>query len=164
MRLFAVLSTFVCALALPAVAVGGGWASVGFEPLPDGTAAGEAWKPTIVIKQHGVTPLDGLHPVVMIEDASSGTWERFPAAPAGEPGAYTADVAFPYAGDWRVTIEGGFSASQTTYGPFAVAAGRSGGGTESLPVVGFGAVALAIAGAFALFAVRRGRRVTPASS
>ena len=40
MRVFAVLGAIVCALALPTLAFAGGWASVGFEPLPDGMSAG----------------------------------------------------------------------------------------------------------------------------
>ena len=40
MRVYAVVSAIVCALVLPSLATAGGWATVGFEPLPEGTAAG----------------------------------------------------------------------------------------------------------------------------
>ena len=163
MRLFAVVGTIVCALALPTVAAGGGWASVGFEPLPDGTSSGGTWKPTIFVKQHGVTPLAGLQPVVLIENTTTGTEERFFGYSAGEPGVYTADVVFPSAGDWRVTIESGFGESNVTYGPVAIEDASVGGGAEPLPVLGFGVLALAIVGALVLFATRRIRRVSPAS-
>ena len=62
MRVFVVVGAIVCALALPTLASAGGWASVGFEPLPDGMSAGRTWKPTIFVKQHGITPLEGCSP------------------------------------------------------------------------------------------------------
>ena len=64
MRVIAVVGALVCALVVPTLASAGGWASVGFEPLPDGTDAGGTWKATIFVKQHGITPLEGLQPVV----------------------------------------------------------------------------------------------------
>ena len=45
MRVTAVVGALVCALAVPTFASAGGWASVGFEALPDGTDAGGTWKP-----------------------------------------------------------------------------------------------------------------------
>jgi hypothetical protein len=164
MRLFAVLSAIACALALPSLATAGGWATVGFAPLPDGTAAGGTWTPTIFVKQHGVTPLAGLQPVVMIEKTGSSESTKVPAAASSEAGVYRADVVFPSAGDWRVTIMSGFGDSQVTYGPVTVgAAVPPGGGSEPLPVIGFTVFALAVLALFALFVVRRGRGLSPAS-
>ena len=111
---------------LPSLAAGGGWASVGFEPLPDGTAAGGTWTPTIFVKQHGITPLAGLQPVVMIEEVGSGASTKFLATAGSEAGEYEADVVFPSTGSWRVRILSGFGDSQVTYGPVAIGAGRCG--------------------------------------
>ena len=66
MRYLIVLSALVVSLAASATASAGGWATVGFAPLPDGTAAGETWTPKITVLQHGQTPLGGLSPVVTI--------------------------------------------------------------------------------------------------
>ena len=165
MRVFAVVSAIVCALVLPGVAVAGGWATVGFAPLPDGTVAGGTWTPTIFVKQHGVTPLEGLQPVVMIEDTGSGGSTTFLASAGSEAGEYHADVVFPSAGDWRITIMSGFGDSQVTYGPVKIGdPAPPGGGSDPLPVIGFGVLALAVLAVFALVALRRGRRLTPASS
>jgi MYXO-CTERM domain-containing protein len=164
MRVIAVVGALVCALALtaPTLASAGGWASVGFEPLPDGTDAGGTWKPTIFVKQHGITPLDGLQPVVMIEETGSGEATKFLATAGSEPGEYRADVVFPSAGDWRVTILAGFGDSKVTYGPVAIGGSVTGGGdSEPLSVLGFGA--LAVLGLFGVVALRRSRRLTPAS-
>jgi hypothetical protein len=165
MRVFAVVSAIVCALVLPGLAAAGGWATVGFAPLPDGTAAGRTWTPTIFVKQHGVTPLEGLQPVVMIEKTGSAESTKFLASAGSEAGVYHADVVFPSAGDWRITIMSGFGDSQVTYGPVKIGdPAAPGGGSEPLPVIGFGVLALAVLAVFALVAVRRSRRLTPASS
>src|SRR3954452_17590161 len=95
------------ALALPAAAGAGGFATVGLSSLPDGTAPGAPWHLTLTILQHGRTPLPGLSPVVRIR--SGATTRTFLARPARRPGIYTADVVFPAAGTWRYAIDDGFS-------------------------------------------------------
>lgn len=163
MRHLVVLGALVAALALAPTASSGGWASVGFAPLPDGTSAGSTWSPTIYVKQHGVTPLAGLQPVVEVYD-DTGAATRFPARETSEIGVYEADVVFPAQGDWRVTIHSGFGDSRVTYGPVAIGAPRAGAGdARELPAVGLGAAALVLLGGLALVLVRRGRSLTPAS-
>ena len=113
MRKLIVLAALAAGLAVPVSASAGGWATVGIDPLPDGTAAGGTWSPSITIRQHGRTPLDGLLPVVTITD-EGGASHDFTAEPAGEPGVYTADVSFPEAGSWDVVVESGFGDSRLT--------------------------------------------------
>jgi YtkA-like len=161
MRFFVVLGAFVAALAIVPIASSGGWATVGFAPLPDGMSAGGTWTPTIFIKQHGMTPLTGLQPVVEISD-DVGAAETFAARETSEAGVYEADVVFPSAGDWTLTIHSGFGDSHVTYGPFPIGA-TGGGGLPELPVVGLGAALLALCAGVLVLAVRRSRRLTPAS-
>lgn len=163
MRVIVVLSALIAALAVAPSASSGGWATVGFEPLPDGMSAGDTWTPTIFVKQHGITPLPGLQPAVEIADGA-GAVETFAATETSDAGVYEADVVFPAQGDWTVTVHSGFGASQVTYGPVAIGApGGGGGGVGELPVVGLGVGLLALFGALALLAARRARRLTPAS-
>jgi hypothetical protein len=163
MRYLIVLGALAAALALAPAASSGGWAAVGFEPLPDGTDAGSTWHPTIFVKQHGVTPLAGLQPVVEVYDDTGATRE-FLATETREAGVYEADVVFPSEGDWSVTIHSGFGDSHVTYGPVAVGAPQPGGGGWSeLPIAGLGVAILALLGGVALLAARRSRRLTPAS-
>ncbi len=163
MRSFIVLGAIAAALAAAPLAGGGGWASVGFEPLPDGAAAGAAWSPTIFVKQHGITPLAGLRPVVEVYD-DTGRATKVLATETAEAGVYEADVVFPSEGDWRVTIHSGFGDSHVTYGPFEIGAPGSGSGdARDLPIVGLGVVALALLGGMAALVARRSRRLTPAS-
>ncbi|MGH3065854.1 MAG: hypothetical protein ACRDOF_06070 [Gaiellaceae bacterium] len=164
MRYLIVLSTLVLAVVGAGSASAGGWATVGFEPLPDGTAAGGSWKPTIFIKQHGRTPLEGLRPVVTIDETTSGQSKNFTARPTSRAGEYEVDVVFPASGDWRVTIDSGFGDSRVSYGPVSIGAG-TGSDPGSFPALPIGAAALAVAlAAAAAFGIRRFRRLTPASS
>ena len=164
MRYLIALTALAVALAASATASAGGWATVGFDPLPDGTSAGGTWSPTITVLQHGQTPLGGLSPTVTISDEASGGYESFTAVETDEVGVYKADVVFPEAGSWRITIDSTFGDSRVTYGPVSIGAGPVGGsGTEFpvLPVLGIvGALVLAAAAAFG---VLRQRRLTPAN-
>ncbi len=164
MRTISALVAIAAALAIAPLASGGGWASVGFEPLPDGTSAGTTWSPTIFVKQHGETPLAGLQPVVEIYD-DTGLSTKAIARETSETGVYTADVVFPAEGDWRLVINSGFADSHVTYGPFSVGApSATGGGSGELPVFGAGvALVLAALAALVVLAARRSRRLTPAS-
>jgi hypothetical protein len=161
MRYLIVLSAFVVALASVGAAAGGGWATVGFAPLPDGTAAGEAWKPEITVLQHGRTPLGGLTPVVTI--SGDGDTRTFTASETSEVGVYEADVVFPANGEWRIVIDSGFGDSRVTYGPVTIgpAPAREPSSFPLAPVLALmGALALVVAAAFG---VMRQRRLTPAS-
>jgi YtkA-like protein len=163
MRVLVVLYAIAVALVAAPLGSGGGWATVGFEPLPDGMSAGGTWNPTIFVKQHGVTPLPGLQPVVDIVDGT-GTSTKFVATETSEAGVYEAAVVFPTQGDWHVTIHSGFGDSQVSYGPVAIGpAGTDGGGSRELPVVGLGVLVLALLGGAVLLGARRLRRLTPAS-
>lgn len=164
MRLLVVLSAIAATLAVVPPASAGGWATVGFEPLPDGTSAGGTWNPTIFVKQHGITPLAGLQPVVAISDDRTGAAREFVATETSEAGVYEADVVFPAQGDWRITIHSGFGDSQVSYGPVAIGPPVAGdGGSREVPVVGLGLGALALLGGVVLLGARRLRRLTPAS-
>jgi hypothetical protein len=161
MRVIVVLGALVAALAVAPAASSGGWATVGFEPLPDGMSAGGTWTPTIYVKQHGLTPLSGLQPVVVIAD-ESGAAQTFDARETAEAGVYEADVIFPSAGDWTLTIHSGFGDSRVTYGPFAIGA-PTGAGLPELPVVGVAIALLALSAGAVFLAARRTRPLSPAS-
>ena len=101
------LAAVVLALA-PASASAGGFATVGVEPLPDGS---RSWDAQLTILQHGRTPLDGVHPRVIVERGS--VRRSFAARPAGRPGVYHAEVVFPSPGTWAYAVDDGFSMTHT---------------------------------------------------
>jgi YtkA-like len=166
MRHFVVLCTLAVALVVPGVVHAGGWATVGFTPLPDGTVAGATWSPEITVLQHGVTPLAGLSPVVRISHVDSGKEKSFTAAETKETGVYSADVVFPSSGDWRVVVESGFwgEGGTVTYGPVAIAPPPTAAAPGSFPTISVAVAALlAVAVAAGFVGLRRTRRLRPAS-
>jgi hypothetical protein len=118
------IAVVAAALALPAGAAAGGFATVGLSSLPDGTAPGTPWHVTLTILQHGRTPLADLRPAVSIRSADGRTTRTFAAKPAGKPGLYTADVVFPSAGRWRYTVNDRFSQIHA-FAPVAIGSSRA---------------------------------------
>jgi hypothetical protein len=125
-------------------------------------SAGGTWNPTIFVKQHGVTPLPGLQPVVEISD-TSGAARTFSARETAEAGVYEADVVFPAVGDWTVTIHSGFGDSHVTYGPVTVGPAGAVGDSPGVPFA-VGLLAFGLVGTLVLLGARRSRRLSPASS
>jgi hypothetical protein len=96
-------------LLIPAgVARAGGFATVELGEAPHGLGAATPWHATLIVKQHGITPMDGLRPSIRIVN-NAGVMRTFAARPAGRPGTYIADVRFPSAGTWRARIFDGFT-------------------------------------------------------
>jgi hypothetical protein len=158
MRAFWVI--LLAALALPATATAGGWATVALSSTPAGSAPGKPWSVELTVLQHGRTPLDGVQPTITI---AQGTGTRtFTAAPAGRPGVYRATVVFPTAGRWQYRIDDGFGRTHSyppvRIGGEAVAAGGGGGGglpwVPILAALGAGLLAVVL-----VLAVRAPRRV-----
>jgi len=179
MRRLAMVATTIVLGATAAVAAApahaGGWSTVGLSSLPDGTAPGEPWRVELTILQHGVTPIDGVHPAIEIwPDRAGGDAERrrFVAEPTGAPGVYRAEVTFPAAGRWDFQVDDGFLPTPHSYAPVAIggvstppparagatrtpAAAADDGAWTAVAVTGAAIAALAAAGGIALGARRR---------
>ena len=108
MRRFALL--LLVAVAVPAApAMAGGWATVELgDSVPAGLKAGKPWNVELIVKAHGITPIDGLAPSVRITN-DAGVVKTFPAKPAGKTGTYVASVTFPSDGTWRTRIFDGYT-------------------------------------------------------
>jgi hypothetical protein len=96
----ALLLAFV--FAIPALA--GGWAVITLDELPTNVVAGEDLTIGFTVRQHGITPMNGLYPTVtatLLKD------EQFvvDAESDGEPGHYTATFTFPKEGNWEWSIQ-----------------------------------------------------------
>ena len=104
----------------------GGWAVVTVDDLPDYVVAGKPINLSFVVRQHGMTPLDGLRPAVDAKLGSETVSVQAAQGPGTPAGRYLATFDLPRAGDWMLTIEGGFGAQSTTVLPLrAVRAGES---------------------------------------
>ena len=137
MRYLVVLAALVAALAASATANAGGWATVGFAPLPDGTAAGETWTPKITVLQHGQTPLAGVTPIVRIRDDGGKVVKSFTATPTGKTGVYHAVVKFPGEGTYSYEVYDGFTqyGGQKTHTFGTISVGGGGGSDSTFPLV-----------------------------
>jgi YtkA-like len=127
------LAVIAAALAAPSAATAGGWATVGFDPPPDDLAPREPWQVEMTILQHGITPLEGVKPRVIVSPVEGGDRKTFPARATDEPGVYRVTVAFPSAGTWRYVVDDGFTA-QHDYPPVEVGVGGKKAAAEPLAV------------------------------
>jgi hypothetical protein len=125
------LAAIAATLAVPAAATAGGWATVGFDPPPEGLAPGEPWQVDLTILQHGRTPLEGVDPRVIVRSEDGDETKAFPARPTGKPGVYRATVVFGSAGTWRLAVDDGFSATHRFPG---VLVGKGGKKAAAQPV------------------------------
>jgi hypothetical protein len=117
--------------AFSGTATAGGWATVELGEAPSGLVTGEPWRVELIVKQHGITPLEGVTPKVRI-DNGEGVVKTFPARPTGSVGTYVAEVDFPAAGTWRTRIYDGFTdAFPHRLAPLTVADGPGGSGGGS---------------------------------
>lgn len=145
----------VAAIAAPAASAGG-WATVSLSTLPGDTDAGGTWTVDMTVLQHGVTPLEGVSPVITITNRA-GASRQFQGTPTGKRGVYRAAVVFPSSGTWSYEIWDGFSRTHT-FKPVEITA--PGGGSFPLTRIAL-ALALALALAAATIVYLRRGRMTP---
>ena len=112
----------VVALACPAAAVGGGYATVGLQALPTGIEPGEPWKAEFTVLAHGRTPFVDGQPNVIVSRPNGEVVETFPARLVDKQGLYRARVVFPEAGRFDYVIDDGYS-QRHTFPPVTVGAG-----------------------------------------
>ncbi len=104
-----ILACFL-SLALVGPAFAGGWAVVTLDTVPQGPQAGQTLSLGFMVRQHGVTPIDGAYggatmiPILTARNAASGETVRAEARKAGPVGHFVVDVAFPSAGEWAWQI------------------------------------------------------------
>jgi hypothetical protein len=111
MNRFTLVTAMALAVALlaPSTSLGGGWATVGLSSLPDGAQPGEPWSVDLTVLQHGVTPLEGVQPRVLIRGGDGEAEKAFVAKPTERAGVYRASVVFPAAGRWTYAVDDDFS-------------------------------------------------------
>jgi hypothetical protein len=157
----------VASLAVAGTASAGGWATAGVSPPPpDDPSGGSTWNTDITIKQHGITPLDGISPAVILRNTATGEEQQFAATPTGKPGTYAAEVVFPDSGRWAVEVYDGFveygGAARHTFGVVALDGPAAPGSGEFPLGWTLAGVAAAMAVIVALVLVLRRRSGAPA--
>jgi mono/diheme cytochrome c family protein len=116
-------ATLVALMMVPLLAFRfGGWAVITVDTLPAYLTAGAPTPLNFVVRQHGMTPLPGLHPTVVL--TSGRTELTFAATPGRLAGQYSSTITPPAAGEWTVRIISGFMNVENTLLPLrAVPAG-----------------------------------------
>ena len=110
------------ALAFPATALGGGYATLGLQSLPEGVEPGDTWTAEFTVLAHGRTPfLDG-HPSVTLQRSGGEVIDTFPARLVNKSGLYRAQVTFPESGRYEYVIDDGYS-QRHTFPPVTVGDG-----------------------------------------
>jgi len=105
-------------LGIPILAMAGGWAVITVEALPDHAVMGRPVDLAFVVRQHGLTMLEGLE--ASVEAKAAGREVTAPAKPGSRKGHYSASLTLPGAGDWTITIHSGFGNSRITLLPLMV--------------------------------------------
>lgn len=101
----------------------GGWAVVTVDDMPEYLVAGKPAAISFIVRQHGVTLLDGLKPRITMRSGDSEV-SSLPT-PAGG-GRYVATLTAPRVGDWSVKIQTGFMNVDRTLLPLrAIAPGSA---------------------------------------
>ena len=103
----------VLALALPATALGGGYATLGLQSLPEGIEPGETWTAEFTVLAHGRTPFVDGHPSVTVRRAGGEIVGSFPGRLVNQSGLYRAEVVFPERGRYEYVIDDGYSQRHT---------------------------------------------------
>jgi hypothetical protein len=110
------------ALAFPATALGGGYATLGLQSLPQGIEPGETWTAEFTVLAHGRTPFVDGHPSVAVRRSGGELVGRFPARLVDKTGLYRAEVVFPESGRYEYVIDDGYS-QRHTFPPVTVGDG-----------------------------------------
>jgi mono/diheme cytochrome c family protein len=97
------------------MAFAGGWATITVKELPEYVVAGQPTELAFTIRQHGVSPLDELAPVIEAKNGKGAV--KAAARPGRGAGEYEAALTLPDAGEWKVTIHSGFGDSKLTLMP-----------------------------------------------
>ena len=82
----------------------GGWAVITLDDLPTNAVTGESLTIGFTVRQHGITPMNGLYPTVTVSLAGG---EQFvvDAEADSAPGHYKATLTFPEEGNWDWSIQ-----------------------------------------------------------
>src|SRR5262245_15242900 len=106
-------------------AYAGGWATVTVKQMPEYLVVGKPAEFRLLVRQHGVSPLDGL--TVHIRAIAPGGIEATAIARsvAGATGEYTALLTVPSAGDWTIRIDTDWPATPALLPVTAISEGNA---------------------------------------
>lgn len=86
-------------------ALAGGWAVVTLDSVPQAVQAGQPLSLGFIVRQHGLTPIDTVAPILTARNSATGETLRAEARKEGPLGHFVVDFTAPAAGDWTWQIE-----------------------------------------------------------
>ena len=99
-----VLCAVALALLLVTPALAGGWTVVTFDRVPTDAQAGEKLTLGLMVRQHGVTPINDVTPLLRARHATTGETVSATARQEGAVGHFVVDVTFPSGGTWNWSV------------------------------------------------------------
>lgn len=107
-------------LLLAGSAAAGGWVAITLDELPGRVRAGEEVRVGFMVRQHGVTPINSVEPVLTATNRETEETITAEAQQVGATGHFEATVVFPEAGDWAWRIGVPPFAQETEMAPLTV--------------------------------------------
>lgn len=107
-------------------AAAGGWVAITLDELPGPVRAGEEVRVGFMVRQHGVTPINNVEPVLRATNRETGETMTAEAQQVGATGHFEATVVFPEAGEWAWQIGVPPFPQQVEFAPLTVAPATAG--------------------------------------
>jgi plastocyanin len=104
-RLFTGMMVVSALLALAAPALAGGWASVRLDDEPADVLVGKPWMFGFMVLQHDVSPNSDVTPVLRAQHQATGEAVTATSIQEGAVGHFVVEVTFPFAGNWKWSIQ-----------------------------------------------------------
>lgn len=110
-------------------AAAGGWVVITLDELPGPIRAGKIVRLGFTVRQHGVTPINGVTPVLTTANPETGETITAEAQQVGETGHFEVAVVFPGAGTWEWRLKAPPFPQETHFEPITVLPAASTGDT-----------------------------------
>jgi hypothetical protein len=106
-------------------AYAGGWVTVTVKDMPEYFTVGKPAELRFLVRQHGISPLDGLTVAVRATAPGGIEAKAIAKSVAGAKGEYAVLLTVPSAGDWTIRIDTGWPATSPLLPVMAIRDGSS---------------------------------------
>jgi len=101
-------------------AAAGGWVVISLDELPGPVRAGETVRLGFTVRQHGVTPVNSVTPMLMAVNPQTGETITAEAEQVGATGHFEVATVFPEAGAWEWQLSAPPFPQETRFEPITV--------------------------------------------
>lgn len=162
LKLTMLFTGLMALLLLAGPAAAGGWVAITLDELPGPVRAGEEVRVGFMVRQHGMTPINSVEPVLRATNRETGETMTGEAQQVGQTGHFEATLVFPEAGEWEWRIAAPPFPQEAEMAPLTVLPAAAGGeGVVSARAAIRWAGAGLLLAATALALIGRRRTVSP---